>query len=441
MRRWLFPKLDLTGDVRRTFRFHLAYALLDAVCGGVLLNVPFVALREIGGQNWQLPLRDGCAGVGMLASLYLGGWMASRRKMPFVFVPGLLAGCCSLAMVVALAAGDAFWFQMLFGLGSIFELITRPAIAAILRQNYPVAHRARITASVRQWASLAFAVSLMASACGLSLAGGHARMVAGAELVGGASLGLAAFVCFRRIRPHEESVAAVRHAFRLEIFKNFHNAVEIVTHDARYRRHLLGCLIENFFNLLGLSLLAALLSKTLGYGYLGCAMLMHGLPTLAAFATTGFLGRWFDRESPWISWAAMRLAFGLDAWLLAAAATVAGWLPPIVLPLLMAGRLLRGGAQGGWWILWWQIGITHFAPPGENTSRYAAIMTFLYGLTRLAASLVGIGLAVWNVAPSTLLWIGGAGVMFSGVYSLVQSRREQRQHGPRTFAEFEARFN
>lgn len=78
MRRWLFPQLGLTGDVRRTFRFHRAYALLDAVCGGVLLNVPFVALREIGGQNWQLPLRDGCAGVGMLASLYLGGWMAAR---------------------------------------------------------------------------------------------------------------------------------------------------------------------------------------------------------------------------------------------------------------------------------------------------------------------------------------------------------------------------
>ncbi|MEN6558856.1 MAG: hypothetical protein ABFC54_11820, partial [Thermoguttaceae bacterium] len=57
-----------------------------------------------------------------------------------------------------------------------------------------------------------------------------------------------------------------------------------------------------------------------------------------------------------------------------------------------------------------------------------------------AASLVGMTLAVWKVAPSTLLWIGGAGVMFSGIYALWQARREQRQHGPRTFAEFEARF-
>ena len=41
--------------------------------------------------------------------------------------------------------------------------------------------------------------------------------------------------------------------------------------------------------------------------------------------------------------------------------------------------MLRGSVQGGWWVLWWQIGVTHFAPPGQDTSRYMGIMVFLNG--------------------------------------------------------------
>ena len=98
----LVPRLDLPADARRTFRFHLAYALLDAACGGILLNAPVVALRAIAGQNWQLPLREVRAGIGMLATLYLGSWMAPRRKMPFVFMPGMFASLSALAMALAI---------------------------------------------------------------------------------------------------------------------------------------------------------------------------------------------------------------------------------------------------------------------------------------------------------------------------------------------------
>jgi hypothetical protein len=169
---------------------------------------------------------------------------------------------------------------------------------------------------------------------------------------------------------------------------------------------------------------------------------MHGIPTFVAFATTGLLGRWFDRANPWVSWAVVRFGFGFDALLLAAAAFAAGTLPSAVVSgFLLLGRLLRGSVQGGWWVLWWQIGITHFAPPGQDTSRYAAIMVFLYGLVRMAASLAGIGLAYWGVRPETLLWVGGLGVILSGLYSLWQAARERKEHRPATFAEFEAQFD
>ena len=109
-----------------------------------------------------------------------------------------------------------------------------------------------------------------------------------------------------------------------------------------------------------------------------------------------------------------------------------------LLPLL--GRLVRGSVQGGWWVLWWQIGVTHFAPPGEDTSRYMGMMVFLNGVIRIAASLAGMGLAALGVMPVTLIWIGGLGVIASGFYSLWQAARERKEHRPQTFAEFEAQF-
>lgn len=362
----------------------MAFALLDAACGGILLNAPIVALREIGGQNWHLPLRDVCVGFGMLASLYLGSWMAPRRKMPFAFFPGVLAALSSIGMVTALAFGDAFWFLLSFGIGGMFEIMTRPAIATILRFNYPVAERGQATATVRQWSSLSFMVMLMLSAYALRWANGHETTVAAIEIICAATLGLAGFFCFRQIRVHDD-VDRLRPDLQLEFLKNVRQAVDVLIRDNRYRHYLVGCFIEGFFGMLYLPLIAAFLSTTLKFGYIECAALTHGIPTLLAFLTTAVLGRWF--------------------------------------------------------VLWWQIGITHFAPPGEDTSRYAGIMVFLNGVIKIAAATAGIGLTAMHVQPVTLLWIGGTGVIASGFYSLWQAHRERQEHRPETFAAFEAQFN
>jgi hypothetical protein len=433
----LFPKLSLPAEARRTFRFHLAYALLDAACGGILLNAPVVALRAIEGQNWQLPLREVYAGFGMLAALYLGSWMAPRRKMPFVFIPGILAGLSALAM--ALAINDALLFLTFFGLGAMFEIITRPATTAILRLNYPVAERGQATATVRQWSSLVFLVFNLLAAYVLRWAGDQVRPVAAVEMATAALLGLASFVCFRQIRVREEP-RQLRGDFRLEIAGSLREAVRTVTGDDRYRRYLFGCFLDSFFGMLYFPLIWAFLSTTLRFDYFQCAALMHAIPALAAFVTTAWLGRWFDRANPWIAWACVRFAWGLDALLLAVTPLAAVVWPPLLFVLPLAGRLLRGSVQGGWWVLWWQIGVTLFAPPGADTSRYMGMMVFLNGLTRISASLVGMILAAMAFRPDTFLWIGGLGVIASGLYSLYQADRERREHRPRTFAEFEAQF-
>jgi hypothetical protein len=168
---------------------------------------------------------------------------------------------------------------------------------------------------------------------------------------------------------------------------------------------------------------------------------MHAFPALVAFATTGALGDVFDRSNPWRCWAWVRCLWGMDALLLAATPFCAAGFPPCLFLLPILGRLLRGGVQGGWWILWWQIGVTHFAPPGEDTSRYMGIMVFLNGATRLLASAAGMLLAALAVPVAALLLIGGAGVMLAGGYSFWQAARERRRHAPETMIAFEHQFD
>ena len=104
--------------------------MLDATAGGILLNAPIVAIKAFEAANWHLPLRELYAGMGMIASLYLGVRMAKRSKMPFVFIPGVLAGICSVSM--AAATGSAFWFLTLLGFGAMLEIVARPAITSIV---------------------------------------------------------------------------------------------------------------------------------------------------------------------------------------------------------------------------------------------------------------------------------------------------------------------
>lgn len=447
----------LAGNAARTFRWHMSYALLDAAAGGILLNAPLIAIKSFQAANWHLPLREAFAGAGMIVALYLGSRMASRPKMPFVFYPGIVAGFCSLAM--AAATDSALAFLALLGLGAMFEVTTRPAIAAIVRANYPAEHRGHATGEVRKWSSLCFLISGIASAAILQWA---ARFAASPEgeavttgtasplrwpaehmvpmlMVAAAALSLASFACFRQIHV-DETLPVPRRGGEVEVGDSFWQALGVLKRDVRYRRYLAGCFLDGFAQGLYLPLVWSVLSRDLGFGYVACTALMHSLPALAAFVATGWLGGLFDRTNPWVSWAWVRFAYGLDALLLAAALPAAIVFSPALVLLPVAARLLRGTVQGGWWILWWQIGVTHFAPPGGDTSRYVGIMVFLNGITRFSASAAGMALAALAVSPQTLLVLGGTGVIVSGVYSLYQAGWEKRHHRPETIAEFERQF-
>jgi len=432
-----FQAPDLPAGSGRTFRFHLTYAVLDAAAGGILLNAPLVALKALSAQNWHLPLRELYSGIGMLATLYLGSWMAPRTKMPFVFFPGITCAVCSLGM--AATTGSAFWFLTLFGISAMFEIMTRPAITAILRMNYPVTHRGLATGEVRKWSSLSFVVANLASAFLLQSARvEHMQLVQGLIVLAG-TLNLTSFVAFRQIRVKEEADHC-RRDLRPEVFKNLCQTGAVILHDPRFRRYLLACFVDFFCAMLYFPLLWAFFEKTLGFGYVACASLMHAIPALTAFAVTGWFGRWFDRTNPWLAWAWIRFGWGMDALLLAATPFCLTVFPPALLIIPVLGRLLRGSVQGASWVMYWQIGITHFARPGEDTSRYMGILVFLNGVVRLTASGLGMILSAYAIHPGTLMVAGGLGVMLSGLYSLWQGIRERREKNLATIADFESQF-
>jgi MFS family permease len=95
--------------------------------------------------------------------------------------------------------------------------------------------------------------------------------------------------------------------------------------------------------------------------------------------------------------------------------------------------------MGGSWILWWQVGVNHFAPPGGDTSRYMGILLFANGIARLIGPIMG----AWLLSASSLqsvFLLGGGVVILSSLLSFRQLHRESVHRQFATVKNFEDQF-
>ena len=438
---WFFHAPPLTGNASRTYRYHLQYALFDALTGGVIATAPFIAIKQMGAPDWQLGLKLVLSGLGMLAALYLSHWMAVRSKMPFVFWPGLMCVVTTGAMALT---DDSFVFLFFSGLGLMFNTITRPAVAAIVRSNYPPEHRGQATGEIRRWSSLVFLLVVLGSAVPLDYCTKHDsdRILTAIRvlLVLATISNLLAYVQFRRIHVEEE-IEELASVVRPRVIRSFVEALEILRRDSRYRSYILGCFAFGFAAATYVSFVPAFLSQDLRFSYVQCVVYLHVIPAVAAFLVTGRLGRWFDRVSLSTAWGWVRFGWGLDPLLLAASTALLPVVGKEVVLLAILARIAVGTVQGGYWILWWQIGVAFYARPGADTSRYQGILVFVDGMTKMTAPFLGAWiLAMPGSSREILFLIGGAGVLLSGVVSLIQGRHEQSELHLVTTAEYEAQF-
>lgn len=434
-----------------TYVRHFSYAMLDAVAVGILTNAPLMALMGLKSQAWQLAIQLPISGLGMLAVLYLGGIMSGRSPMPFAFRPGIAYAVSSLLMAFT---GQPVSFLVLAGLGTLFETVSRPAVTAIIRLNYPAEIRGAVTGRIRQWHLLvALAVSALA-AWGLDTAREHQSiMIRGQVLLAGLASGVG-FLIFRTIRVNPAPTHAASGAPGLDLdqvsnpepaaspgrlLRPFVEAGRIWQRDQRFRYYLLIGFLYAFGTLIYGAYIPVLFNRELHCGYLMSSFLSTTLPSLLAIVCTGPMGKWIDRVNTWKAWSAIRLGWGLDALVLAAAATVAGWQPGLAVGLGAAGRLSRGLVMGGSWILWWQVGINHFAQPGADTTRYMGMLIFINGLARILGPLTGAWMLAGGCSLGLILLAGGLLVLISGLLSYGQFLRERTDARYATVASFEER--
>lgn len=431
-----YRRPPLEGDEPATYRRHLAFALLTAAGDGLLANAPSIAIKAMAGPTWTLNARLFFSGLGMLFTLYLGSWMAHRAKMPFVRIPGLAFAACCLLMA---PLSNPYLFLLLWGVGSIFEMITRPPVTAILRFNYAPQRRGAAVGRIRQWESLVYLVGGLAVALLLQL--NDSRAVISALMAAAALAYAASFAVFGTIRVHEDA-ASWRPGHKPELVRSFRDAFDDLARDRRFLWYTVAGFLFGFSGLLYSEQTRGFF-KDLRLGYLWIQLFTDSIPCAAQWLTTGLWGRWFDRTPANRAWVPIRIGWGLDPLLLVLGAVawraLGPWAAAAVLPILL-GRLARGGVMGGSWVLWWRVGIADFAPPGGDTSRYMGILTFFNGLMRLTAAALSSLLVAAAGSTTAVLLLGGSGVLASAAFSWRLAVLDRRRGHPPTIADFEHQF-
>lgn len=433
-RQWreFFRGPELPADCRDTYRRHFAFAVLDAVSAGILANAPLMALNGLASKDWQVAVQLPISSLGMFAVLYLGSLMANRSPMPFAFLPGIAYAVCSGLMSLTI---EPLPFLILGGVGTLFEMMARPAVTAVIRLQYPASSRGAVTGTIRQWHLLTVLVAGAISAWALDQAKAQPLLMIRAQLALAGLVSAISFFIFRtiRLRPQTEAATRVAAPAPAEVFAEDWAALRA---DGRFRKYLFIGFLFAFGGLVYVAYIPVLFARQLHFGYLASAFFSNTLPSLAAILFTGSLGRWIDRVNSWKAWALIRLGWGLDPLLLAGAPLVAGPAFPVV--AAFAGRLSRGSVMGGAWILWWQVGVNHFAQPGGDTTRYMGMIIFMNGLARLTGPAAGAWLLASQGSLTLPLVAGGLLVLLSALLSWRAYAGEKGQGRFATMERFEA---
>jgi MFS family permease len=427
-RRTTLEAPDLPIEARRTYRFHWVYSVLGGITSGILTNAPTIGIKVLKAADWHLALPTGLSGLGLLITLILGFWMARRRKMPFVLLPGFISCAVCLGMIVS---PRSLWFLFFLGLFNLFETITRPAITAIIRANYPVATRGLVTGRLRQWSAGLFLASALGTAQVLDRSGSWA--VIQVILLTAATLQVGAYIAFSFIRVQPESADIDEEASEQDLWTFAQSTSVTLRQDSRFLRYLSGCFLHGVSALTYDPIVRAYFSNEFGFNYTQCVLLVDFLPSACSVLTVGYLGAWFDRTNPLVAWTFIRAAWGLDPLLLALAPSY----PAGSLPIALAARISRGSVMNGSWVLGWQLATNYFARRRELTSVYMGCYLTVTGVQRLIGPPLG-ALLLGVFSRREVLFIGGFFVMLSSLHAWRQAASERIDGRYPTFADKES---
>jgi hypothetical protein len=410
---------ELPPDSRRAFRFHMTFAVLDAVKDGILANTPLMAVKAMLATDAQLQIPLVISSVGFLASVFMGVAMATRHKKPFVVLPGFLS---AIAMLMMAATTSAVWFLCASGLVSILEFAMRPAVPSILRIVYPNHSRSHVAGTLRQYASVVFLGSSLLFAFLLTVAGKHILTMIHAELIAAGVASLCAYLCFQRLPDRgdgsaDEALQTDVHSGRP--WREKYGQFSLTPlRDPRFRRFLTIFFIYACGNLFYMGIVPSYFAHDLGFGYFEATLFIHIIPAIAGFLLGGRLTAWFDRTSVWRSYGVVMLLWGADPTLLAIA--------PFLLPVVVLARIVRGPATVGSMVLSVYTGVHRFAKPGPETSCYMSALFLVNGVARLLAPSAS-ALVVGHLSHRGVLLVGGLAVLTASALFFRMAKQDSHE--------------
>jgi MFS family permease len=383
----------------------MAFILLDAVFAGIMGNAPLMAIKAMGATDVQLQVPLAMASIGLFAAVFSGAAMATRRKKPYVLVPGFAGAISAMVMAWMSSAG---WFLAIAGVISIFDFGMRPAVPSILRSVYPDRCRSHIAGTMRQYASIVFLCATLGSAFLLAAGAGQIRHVIQFELMFAGFASMASYFCFRQLPDHGDG-SAEEATPATDPLGGPQWPMLTPLLDRRFRRYLTIFFVFAFANLFHSGILPAFFARDMSLGYVQATLLLHIIPNLTAFLFGGRLTSWFDRTSIWRSYSFVALMWGIDPVLLAVA--------PHFWPTVIAARIARGPATVGSMVICFFTGVHSFARPGGDTSRYMAALFLVNGFARLLAPMAAACLLTY-LSRREMLFYGGVGVLVASAMFL-----------------------
>jgi MFS family permease len=397
-----FRPPDLPPTSRVAFRFHMAFALLEALALGILYNVPLMAVKAMGATDRQLQLPIIMTSLGLFSSVFTGIAMSTRRKKPFVLVPGIASAVAALSMAWT---SSALWFLFCAGLFSIFDFAMRPAMPSILRTIYPAHCRSHVAGTLRQYASAAVLGSSLFFAWLLAASTAHVGPMIQLQVTIAGLAGLAAFACFQQLPNRGDGCveeALLDSPAKGPLFDWRQVAASLAPlQDRRFRRYLTIFFLYTCGNLFYMGIVPAFIARDLGYGYVQATLLLQIVPAVTGFLAGGRLTAWFDRTSIWRSFGVVAFLWSLDPLLLAIAPY---W------PVIAVARIVHGPAMVGSLVLAIDTGVHSFSRPGPETSRYMALVFLVNGLSRFLAPSAAALLAS-HLSHRWILFCGGSAIL------------------------------
>ncbi len=388
----------------------MMYALLDGVSAGIMGNAPVMAVKAMGASDAQLQLPLALTSVGLFVSVFTGAAMSTRRKKPFVLLPGLLG---ALSMLVMAKTRSATWFLFVAGIIAIFDFAIRPAMPSILRTVYPKECRAHVAGTLRQYSSLVFLASTLGFASLLNRSGSHVWTMIQLQLTLAGFISLAAFACFRQLPDRGDGSAEEASPTQVASGRAWTWTLGLSSlaplRDPAFRRYVLIFFLFSSGNLFYSGIVPAYFARDLKLDYVQATLLIHVLPGVMGFLAGGRLAAWFDRTQVWKAYALVALLWGLDPLLLSLAPMLSSW-PALMWSAIVVARVVRGPAAVGSMVLAFYTGVHAFARPGKDTSCYMATQFLFNGLARLGAP-TATALLSGYFSHRAILFVGAAGVL------------------------------